>query len=149
MADTTTVKTKLLDTYYRKIALSQIPNGYSAYFQLGDIQWGYGLVTDDVTPAVIPEIDSGLTELPSVFVTGTATYTYLNGKIIIVAELPRDLLVDGEVYPWSTVGILDNDGELVGVLVVNPQSVTNQFTNTVTLEIDTSDDGTTALSLKV
>lgn len=133
-------KCLLLDEYHRRQTLSMLPNGYAPYFQLGQIQWGYGLIDDSGADPLLEDIPSDLTELESVFATSDAAYTYINGKIVIVATLPKDQIPAGESRKWSMVGLLDGDGVLVGAVVKDPQDVTNQQDVSVTLEIDTVDE---------
>ncbi len=140
MASSKDAKAALLDLYHRKAALSCLPNGYAPYFQLGRAQWGYGLIDDSGDTELLEDIPSDLSALESVFATSKPTYTYINGKIVIVATLPRSAIPDGETRKFSMLGILDADEELVGAVVVNTQTLTNKMDVSVTLEINTVDD---------
>lgn len=137
MAATFEIKALLLDAYHRKLALSQIPNGYAPYFQLDKIQWGWGLIDTSTGSELIEEIPSDLYSLQEVFATGDATYVYIEGVIRITARLPTEQLLDQQIYRWSNIGILDSDGGLVCVAALNTQQLTNKMDATVVLEIDT------------
>lgn len=139
MASSTIHKTRLLDSYYRKMALSSLPNGYPPYFQLGDMDWGYGLIDESGGDEVLEDIPADLSAIDSVFATMRPTYTYIGGKTIITATLPKSAIPDGESRKWSTCILKDNDGEYVGVLLIEPQSITNKMDISVTLELDTVD----------
>lgn len=137
MASSKIHKTKLLDLYYRKSALSMLPNGYQPYFQLGDMDWGYGLIDESGATPVLEDIPADLSAIDSVFATMRPTYTYAAGKTIITATLPKSAIPDNESRQWSTCIIKDIDGEYVGALVIEPQNITNAMDVSVTLEIDT------------
>ena len=133
------IKASLLTSFHVKSALSIMPSSDGPTFQLGDVQWGYGLIEESSSGEdLLMDIPSDMDTIDGMFLTSTPTYTYVNGIIIMVIVLPKSQLASGQVYKWSTIGILDSDEELVGVVVVNPMSLSNRTDVTLTLEINTA-----------
>ena len=111
----------LLNKYYDDRALSSLPNGYPAYFQFGDLDWGFDLIeTINGKPSCLP-IPLDKTNIEQKFHTSKANYSYIGGNIIITASLPAGTLKEGEQYQFSCVGIknVQNNG-LLGVAVTQP-----------------------------
>lgn len=129
-------KASLLDLYFRKTAVSALPNGYAPYFQLGKILWGYGLIDDSGHEDVLLDIPGDYSEMDSTFADCMPAYNYINGKTVITATLPKTAIPDGESREWSMCLLTDVDGEAVGALVITPQMVNNKMDVSVTLEID-------------
>ncbi|CAH0543064.1 hypothetical protein [Vibrio marisflavi] len=112
--------TELLNQYYDQRALSSLPNGYNAFFQFGDLDWGYDLIeTVDGKPSC-KDIPLDKTSIANVFYTSKANYTYVNGNIVITASLPAGTFPAGESHQFSCVGIKDTNKNLIGVAVTQP-----------------------------
>lgn len=133
MSDTDQTKGLLLDAYHIKDAVSKIPQYGEASFQLGDLQWGLGLLDADGNVLDIPR---DMDELESVIATTTPLYSFINGVIRINAPYPTGDLVPGETVSISNVGILDNFGELVGVVAFPKTIITSTSAFAISLSIN-------------
>lgn len=107
----------LLNKYYDQRALSSLPN-QAPFFQFGQVDWGYDLIeTIDGKPSA-KDIDLDKSSIANVFYTSNATYSYVNGSIVITASIPSGVL--SSQVQFSCVGIKDTKGNLVAVAVTQP-----------------------------
>lgn len=139
-----TYKSKLLDQYHHRQALSAIPT-HAPYFQWGNVKWGYGLIDDSGAETVLKDIPGDFSAMDETFAIGTAVYSYSGGKTIITATFPKDQIPDGESRNWSMVQIDDADGVAVGAMVREPVVISNQMDISVTFEVNVV-NGETVLS---
>ena len=110
----------LLERYYTQRALSMLPIGGDAFFQLGDIDWGYGFIEPiDGKPSVSP-IPSFVETLENVFHTNTPVYNFINGQIIITCNLPAGSIPKDQSEQFSCIGVKDKDGEYVIIAATQP-----------------------------
>ena len=129
---------KLLNRYFDRRALSQLPN-QAPFFQLGKIQWASDLIEMiDGKPSVIQTIDSNLSALKSVFFTNDAVYTYKDGVILVRCTIPPNTIPEGESYQFSAIGILDDLNGLVAVAGTQPVYVYSDRGLVVEIKIKTN-----------
>ncbi|HHF2882594.1 hypothetical protein ACEUKD_23920 (plasmid) [Vibrio diabolicus] len=112
---------ELLNRYYDERALSSLPtNGTEPYFQFGDLEWGFDLIQEiEGKPSCMP-IPLDKTTVENVFYRSKANYAYVNGNIVITANLPAGTLAEDEQYQFSCVGVKDASGGLILVAVTQP-----------------------------
>ena len=113
-------RSELLDKYYDERALSSLPNGYSAFFQFGQIDWGYDLIEEIGGKPSCQPIPTDKQSIQGIFHTSDANYTYVNGNIVVTASLPAGTFPDGAQHQFSCVGIKDQKGNYVAIAVTQP-----------------------------
>lgn len=112
---------ELLNRYYDERALSQLPTlTDTPYFQFGKVVWGYDLIEMVDGKASCLPIPLDKASIANTFHESTAHYAYLNGNIVISANIPAGTFPEGENYEFSCLGIEDNSGGLVLVAVTQP-----------------------------
>ncbi|WP_432773861.1 hypothetical protein [Vibrio parahaemolyticus] len=110
----------LLDRYYEQRALSMLPIGSEPYFQLADIDWGYGFIEDvGGKPSVAP-IPSEVESLERVFATNRPVYNFINGQIVITCNLPAGSIPAEQSEQFSCIGVKDKDNKYVIIAVTQP-----------------------------
>ena len=108
---------KLLYRYFDRRAKASI--GLDT-FRLGQVVWGKGNTTLVNGVPSVAAIPSNLAAVEGVFLTNTPVFTYLNGRFTVRATLRAGDIPVGQQYEFTTLGILDDKGGLVAVLVSTP-----------------------------
>ncbi len=111
---------KLLNKYYEKVGQAAAGNGSCPRFT--SFQAGFGFIDESTTPPTILGIPATTTEVPEVFYSGSVTCAFSNGATIVTCEIPRGAVE--EPVKCNTIGVLDQDGELVAICVTLPDWVT-------------------------
>lgn len=135
----------LLNQYYDQRALSSLPN-QEPFFQFGLIDWGYDLIEIIDGKPSAQEIDLDMKSIANVFHTSKATYSYINGNIVITASIPAGKLT--EQVEFSCVGIKDTNGNLIAVAVDQPVWLHADRVITIEIVINTARTDKTKISVR-
>lgn len=127
---------KLLTRYYERRAKASI--GLEPTFKLGKAVWGNGLSTlVNGLPSVAP-IPMDLASVPGQFYQCDPIYTYANGRITVRAVLPAGAVPAGQQAEFTTLGLLDDAGGLVCVMVSTPMWIHDKRSLSVEGYIETN-----------
>lgn len=127
---------KLLTRYYERRAKASI--GLEPTFKLGKAVWGNGLSTlVNGLPSVAP-IPMDLASVPGQFYQCVPIYTYANGRITVRAVLPAGAVPAGQQAEFTTLGLLDDTGGLVCVMVSTPMWIHDKRSLSVEGYIETN-----------
>lgn len=127
---------KLLYRYYDRRAKASI--GLEPTFQLKNVVWGKGNTTLINGVPSVAAIPTDLAAVEGVFLTNTPVYTYANGRITVRATLKAGDIPAGQQFEFTTLGILDDKGGLVAVLVSTPMWLHDKRSLVVEGYIDTN-----------
>ena len=98
---------QLMNRYYDERGKSEV--SIEPFFRLKKVQWSDAKLNQQV-------IDKNTAKLESVFYENEAAFSYLNGYVYVKATIPFFLLRDGEEKKLETIGIMDGNDGLVGVV---------------------------------
>ena len=112
---------KILNTYYEKVARAAAGIGSCPVITSFKAGFGYVDETDPAAP-FIEELPGGIDSVPAVFYEGGATAQYSNGIVAVVCQIPLGAV--SEPTRFSVVGIYDQDDELIAISVTLPDWIT-------------------------